>query len=72
MADRYENPCKTCAHHSYDCHANCFQYKEWKNNEEAYKQFIEKQRHSYRDYNQYRYKQNAKYRHIKEISKGNK
>ena len=72
MADRYENPCKNCSHRSYDCHTKCFQYKEWKNNEEAYKQYIEKQKSAYKDYNQYKYKQNAKYRHIKEIKEPGK
>ena len=63
MTERYENPCKECQYRTYDCHTTCFKYKEWQANEDGYKQFLREKAHPYRQYAQYRYKQDSQLKH---------
>lgn len=65
MIERKENPCKKCLYHSYDCHAKCFKYIEWKQTEDLYKEFVNKERKKNQNYCSYRFSQDGKYKHAK-------
>lgn len=63
--ERKENPCKKCVYHSYDCHVKCFQFKEWRQTEDLYKEMVNKERFKSQNYNSYRFGKDAKYKHAK-------
>lgn len=65
MIERKDNPCKKCNHHSYDCHVKCFKYIEWRQAEDAYKEFVDKERKKHQNYCSYRFEQDGKFKHAK-------
>lgn len=37
-------PCKECAERHYNCHADCAQYKEWKQEQDKIKEYLKEQK----------------------------
>ena len=58
-------PCKACNYHSWDCHAKCFQYKEWQQLHELHKMELDEERFKRRDIDIYKKNRRGAYEHHK-------
>jgi len=68
--EKPNNPCQHCNYHTWDCHTNCFKYKEFEQLNELYKNELRKERfNTYQNMSNYKRSKKNKYEHDKNRGK---